>query len=875
MSLPLLTTKLCAPLSPADLTPRPLLIQHLEEGRRRGRRLSLVAAPAGFGKTTLLSMWTAAHALPTVWIALDASDNDPSRWLSYLIHGIQQVDPRVGQTALHLLRVPQTPHTELLGHLINELSASAPFVLVLEDYHLITSAAVHALLQFLLDHAPALLHIAISTRFDPPLALPRLRTRGQVTEIRERDLRFDSAEIAAFLQGRGLAVSASGAAALEARTEGWAAGLQLAALAAREQGADAEAFFSAFAGDDRFVVDYLVSEVLQHLPDDLQRFLRQTAILQQFDAALCDALTGRDDSAALLGQLEALNLFLVPLDRQRTWYRYHHLFAEVLRTGLRRDELPPLHRRASRWYADRGLVDRAVEHALAAGDYAAAAQVLGRAVDPALHSGEIQTVLRWLDGFPDAWVRADAGLAVAKGWAHALSGDQGRAAEYAQSAAERVEAGLAEPGAAGKTHALLAFLALLERRDYPRALDHAAAALEALAADQRLWRAMALYTLAEAQEQLGPVTEAIATLEQAQQLGRGLDNMLFSATVTVALAAALDQHGRRRDAVAACHDLIARCTDAAGLVSPLAGMVCSQLGMLYYEGGQLDHAQEWLSRGLELSEQIGLSGYVLFAAAHLAPLLHARGQTGEAAALLQRAHRLVVQTRFADRAWTLALAARLDLLQGDLAAAARWAASAGLSADDPVSPVQIEQQLVYGRVLLAQGRLAEARRLLARLERLAQERALHRWLISIHNLQALAAERAGDPALGRAQVIRALAIAAPEGYLRLFVDEDARLIALLPSGPADVSGLAARIRAAAGAPASAVAAPSAPVEPISAREQEVLALIAAGLSNPEIARELVISVGTVKRHINHIYGKLGVSSRTQAVAKARMLHLLG
>jgi LuxR family maltose regulon positive regulatory protein len=870
MSLPLLTTKLYAPVISADLTSRPLLVERLEEGRQRGRRLTLVAAPAGFGKTTLLGMWTAAHPRPTVWITLDASDNDPSRWLAYLIGGIQQIDPRIGQTALHLLRAPQTPHTELLGHLINELDSAAPCTLVLEDYHLITSAAIHTLLQFLLDHAPAQLHIAISTRFDPPLALPRMRARGHVTEIRERDLRFGAGEIAAFLQRRGLAVSAAGVAALETRTEGWAAGLQLAALAAREQGADAEAFFSAFAGDDRFVVDYLVSEVLQHLPDALQGFLHQTAVLQQFDAALCDALTGRDDSAALLGQLEALNLFLVPLDRQRTWYRYHHLFAEVLRSRLRREELTELHGRASRWYAAHGLADRAVEHALAAGDYAAAAQVVGAAADPALHSGEIQTVLRWLEGFPEAWVRADAGLAVAKGWAHALSGDQAQAAEYAQSAAACVRAGPAGPGVPGKTQALLAFLALIEQRDYPRALEHAAAALELLTAEQRLWRAMVLYTLAEAQEQLGPITEAIATLEQAQQLGRGLDNMLFSAAVTVALAVALNQHGRRHDAIAACHDLIARCTDA-GQVSPLAGIVCSQLGTLYYEGGELDLAQEWLACGLALSEQIGLGGYVLFAAAHLAPLLHARGQAGEAAALLQRSHRLVVQTRLADRAWPLTVAARLDLLQGDLAAAARWAASSGLSADDPASPLQTEQQLVYCRVLLAQGRLAEARRLLARLERLAQERSLHRWLIPIYNLQALAADRAGDPALARAQVLRALAIAAPEGYLRLFVDEEARLIALLPSG-AGVSPLVAQIRAGAGAPA--LPAPPALLEPISAREQEVLGLIAAGLSNPEIARELVISVGTVKRHINHIYGKLGVSSRTQAVAKARALHLL-
>ncbi|HEU4326749.1 MAG TPA: LuxR C-terminal-related transcriptional regulator [Roseiflexaceae bacterium] len=875
MSLPLLTTKLCVPILPPDLTPRPLLVQRLEEGRRQGRRLTLVAAPAGFGKTTLLGMWQAAYAHPTVWIGLDASDNDPSRWLSYLISGIQQIHPQIGQTARQLLRAPQMPPAELLGHLINELSAADPLLLVLEDYHLITAPAVHALLQLLLDHGPAQLHIVISTRFDPPLALPRLRTRSQVTEIRERDLRFGAGEIVAFLGRRGLAVSDAGAAALEARTEGWAAGLQLAALAVREQAADTEAFLGAFTGNDRLVVDYLVSEVVQHLPDDVQRFLRQTALLRQFNAALCDALTGRDDSAALLGQLEALNLFLVPLDRQRSWYRYHHLFADALRTRLRPEELPELHRRASRWYAAHSLTDPAVEHALAAGDQRSAAELIGVAADQALHSGEIQTVLRWLAGFPDEVVRAEPALAAAKGWACALSGDPGQAAEYAQAAAERLRSGAPRPEVAGKVQTLLAFLAVLERRNYARVLDHAAAALESLAADQRPWRAMALYSLAEAQEQCGPITETIATLEQARLLGRDLGNMLFSVAVTVALAVALNQHGRRRDAIAVCHDQIARSTDAVGRLSPLAGMVCSQLGTLYYEGGELDQAGEWLGRGLALAEEIGLSGYVLFAAAHQAPLLHAHGRAAEAAALLQRAHRLVVQTGFADSTWPLAVAARLDLLGGDLAAAARWAAGSGLSADDQAIPAQIEQQLVFCRVLLAQGRPAEARRLLARLEQHTRERGLQRWLLSAHNLQALAAERAGDQALARACVLRALAIAAPEGYLRLFVDEDARLIALLPSGTAGAPELVARIRAQAGAPSPA--APDAPVlvEPISAREREVLALIAAGLSNPEIAKELVISLGTVKRHINHLYGKLGVNSRTQAVAKARLLHLLG
>jgi LuxR family maltose regulon positive regulatory protein len=432
------------------------------------------------------------------------------------------------------------------------------------------------------------------------------------------------------------------------------------------------------------------------------------------------------------------------------------------------------------------------------------------------------------------------------------------------------------------------YIAVLAQHGDAAAIELAAAALRALPEEQARWRIQALWAMAEAQERSSSIAEAIATLREACRTGRAPGNQLFAAMAEFFLATALHLNGRRREAVAVCEAAIARYTDSSGRVSPLAALLSSRLGMLHYEANQLESARQYVDRGLALSQQFGLDVGLLFTHAYAAPARHALGETGPALEHLQTAYQLASQTEVTDVGWILALEANIHLRQGGLPEALRWATASGLSADDAPHYLRGEQHLMYCRLLLAQSRISDARRMLARLEHFVQERGLVRWQITVHILQALAAEQAGDRVLAHDRLAEALRLAAPEQYIRAFLDEDARVLALLPAlrhiDPAFVEMLLAASRAETSGlrteshtpPHSVLSPPSSSlVEPLSQREREVLRLIAAGLSNPEIAQELVISVGTVKRHINHIYGKLGAQSRTQAIVKARALRLLG
>ena len=906
MDTPFLSTKLYIPPLRPNLVPRLRLIQQLDEGLEAGRRLTLVSAPAGFGKTTLITEWVCSSAREVAWVSLDEADNDPARFLTYLVAALQQVDGSIGQTIQPLLQAPQftdagaLPAQSLVAPLIHDvIAADTPTILVLDDYHLISSATVHHTLEFLLEHLPPMMHLAISTRQDPPIPLPRLRVRSQMTEIREQDLRFTPQEAATFLdRTMGLKLSPQTVQALETRTEGWIAGLQLAAIALQstsssgEEPTNVQDFIAAFTGDDRYVMDYLIAEVLQRQPPSVRDFVRQTAILDRLTAPLCDAVTGRHDGQATLEQLERADVFLSPLDHRREWYRYHRLFAEFLRATLTPEEKGRLHHRASRWYESRGFTSQAITHALASGDLDHAERLVRPAAEATIHRGGLLTVRGWLDALPDERVRADPELATCMGWTLALTGEMARAEEYADAAETCLErAGVApaegqnlefasQPANFGQLLALQAFIALLLHQDYERAIRVAGRALRALAPGQSQWRVIALWAKAESQERTGSIMEAIVTLREARRASRALDKTVFGAAVELFLATALHMHGQRREAVAACVEAIDRYRDASGRPWPVAGLLFSQLGTLYYEANQLELAREHVDQGLALGEQLALDGSTMFSVGFAAPTLHAQGETEAALAALRKAHQLVTQTGLADADWPLAGEADIRLQQGDLPFALRWAENAGLSPDTPPQYVRMHQHVTYARLLLATNRLSDARRWLARLERFAHERDLVRWLISIHLLQALAAERSGQRSAAHDRLARAVRLAAPQDYLRAFLDEDRHLIALLPEvrdlAPAFVDQLLhdAQSERPGGKTSARPPMEQPLVEPLSERELEVLGLIAAGLSNREIAQELYITVGTVKRHINNSYGKLGVHSRTQAIAKTRELRLL-
>jgi LuxR family maltose regulon positive regulatory protein len=882
MDSPLLTTKLYIPRPRPNMVPRPRLIGRLDEGLQLEHRLTLVSAPAGFGKTTLISEWLHNGDRPVAWITVDEGDNDPFQFLDYLIAAFQQVDMHIGQTAQQLSQSPQLPPTQaLLTSLINDISENdVPLTLVLDDYHIITAPPVHQILQFLLENQPPSTHMVIGTREDPPLPLVQLRARSQITEIRGRDLRFTAEEAAAFLnETMGLNLPADAVDALEARTEGWIAGLQLAALALQEEREDAGAFIAAFAGDDRYIMDYLVTEVLHRQPQPVRDFLYRTAVLDRMTAPLCDAMTGGENSQAILEQLEGNNLFLVALDYRREWYRYHRLFAEVLRRMIDRDAREAQHQRAAHWYETNGLLGQAIHHALTyaalSGDVTEAERLILLAGEEALHTGGLLTLRGWLDALPDERVQANGSLSMYKGWALVFTGDLSQAEIYIDAA----EACLQQADAAGIDRSkvrLLRGLIALGQSDYEVANELAATALRGLEEAHPHWQVVALWAMAEAQERAGRITEAIETLQRARRVGQALGNEVFTAVVEMSLASALNDNGRRHEAIAVCEQAIERHTDEMGHHLPVIGLIFSRLGVLHYEANELDLARRCHERSLALNEHIALGGYAAFSLGLSAPTLHAQGETRAALATLQQARQSAPQNGLADSEWFDAWEANIRFQSGDASAITRWAEMANYSPDDVPQFLRIEQHLTYSRLLLAQERLEEAGRWLARLERFMIEGGLYRRLLSVHIHQALVAERMGDHPLACDYLTRALRIAAPGGYYRAFLDEDPQVLALIADvrdvAPAFVDQLLAYARG--GRPAYDPSAQPL-IEPLSERELEVLALIASGLSNREIADRLYIAVGTVKRHINHIYGKLGVGTRIQAVVKARELQLLG
>ncbi len=899
----LLATKLLSPPPRPNLVPRPRLLALLDEGLDHGHRLTLVAAPAGFGKTTLVGAWLAG--LPSsgeagegagsrggggrprlAWLSLDEADNDPATFLAYFVAALQRLSPNIGRMAQEGLLGPQVPPPEsLIAMLINDIAAEdRPMVLVLDDYQVIVAPEVHRAVAFLLEHQPPQLHLVLLTRQEPPLPLPRLRARGQITQLGEQELRFTVEETAAFLRRTmGLDVSDDTVAALAQCTEGWAAGLQLAALSWQEKSDDSGAFVLGFRGDNRYVMDYLVAEVVQRQPEEMRSFLCATSILDRLTAPLCDAVTGETGSKEILEQLERANLFVVPLDQRREWYRYHRLFAEVLRGLLAPEDQAVLHRRAMDWYAAQEAVEPAIRHGLryaaVSGDFGPAGALVRRAVEGTLLEGAVKTVRGWLEALPEELVQGDRDLLIFRGWAFCLDGELAAAEENARLAEESLRQAGAEAldsPAMGHLLTLRCFLAVMGSQDYARAVELAAQALQRLDPGQPHWRSIALWSMAESQESLGDIAGAIATLREARRVSLSAGNQISLTMVEMSLALVLNNHGKRRAAVAFCEEAISRYTDASGHLSPISSLILSRLGMLHYEANELQQAHECFERSLALGRRLGLANVDAFAQALAAPTRFARGEREAALDALQRAYRLTVQTGFSDPAWILTYEAALRFRQGDLPFVRRWAEAAGLTPEEPVTYLRLDQQLLYAQLLLAEGRLAEAQGLLARLEQYTAEHTMDRPRIAVLILQALAAELSGGRPAARELLAAALQLAAPEDYFRAFLDADERILALLPAVRRAAPPFVDRLLAYAGLPGRPAHLAAQPlVEPLSRRELEVLALIAAGLSNAAIAEKLVIAPGTVKRHVNHIYGKLEVQSRTQAVARARALGILG
>jgi LuxR family maltose regulon positive regulatory protein len=898
---PSLATRLSPPRPRSHLVSRSRLIERLEQGMECA--LTLVSAPAGFGKTTLLTQWLAERSMPVAWLSLEPGDNDPTRFLTSLIAALQTHYPDLDMNILALLQAPQsTPLERALVVLTNDLMhrQRGDFALVLDDYEVITEQSLHRALAFLLDHLSPQLHLVLATRADPPLPLARLRACGQLNELRATDLRLSTGESESFLQTvMGLDLPLEAMLALERRTEGWVAGLQLAALSLRGRDG-ASTFLATFTGSHRFVLDYLSEEVLSQQPAPVLSFLLRTSILERLCGSLCDAVTEQEDSQALLEALERANLFVVPLDEERRWYRYHQLFAELLQSRLQQrqpEQLDQLHRRASLWCEQHAQPREAVRHALAAQDSERAARLIEQGGIMVAAWGQTHILLEWLDALPDALVRARPYLCACHAIALHLN-DQLEEAEARLADAERALEAHSPAGHTGVVLALVATIrANLERYtgDLTRYVALGQQAVDLLAEGNGWMRAGPVLQVACSYLVSGDVT---ASREQQVQAAvataRASGYALMHLRSLTLLARMQVLQGRLREA-AATYEEAGQVTPGLQMLQALTPSVtyCFGLGDLLREWNRLDEAEQLLAQGMDLvnEKQSVFADDVLLGYLTLARLQQARGLDSASLATLDTFLHLADLRHFVSpaKATARAVRAQMALLQGNQAEAIHWADGCGLSPEDPNLPYLYEPvYLILARVRIAQGRqdpagpyLSNALRLLERLLEDAEAKARIRSALDILLLQALALAARRNQAGALTILERALTLAQPQGYIRLFVDQGTPMLTLLRESQARavMPEYVSTLLSAFGAQDQASAAPlvqalSPLLEPLTAREREVLQLLAAGASNGEIARRLVLSLGTVKKHVSNICGKLGVQSRMQAAARARALHLL-
>jgi LuxR family maltose regulon positive regulatory protein len=904
----LLRTKLFIPTPRKDLVRRQRLIDLLQSELQHdgtfNRKITLIAAPAGYGKTTLACQWLIEADIPVAWLALESSENDPSTFLSYTVAALQAISPKIGISVQGILLV----------------SCEVPMFLVLDDYHVIQSEPIHEILNFLLEHLPVNVHLVITSREDPPLALHRLQARRQILEVRQTELSFVEVEAVAFFRTiSDVNLLPENAAALTRHTEGWVTGLQLAALSMKST-EDQQAFIDSFTGSNRYILDYLVEEVLHRQPQGSKTFLLQTSILERLCGPLCDAVRGgisdqrnggessrkpvHSDSQIILETLETANLFIVPLDNERRWYRYHQLFADLLQVRLlaeHPDLEPILHKRAAGWYENNQHFTPAINHYLKADDFEAVAQLIEDWYQAFIVRGDYVTLRRWIEALPQEIVSSRPRLSMAYAWsllnetdADILDGPLNDAEQALATLPIEVQD---ESAALNGELLTLRSSQAFYRDDIEDAIKFSRGALERLSPEQRYVRGFAALNLANSLAVLGQIDEAIKAYEEIITECIQFDN-LSAALIALGYQAELYAvHGNLNEAAHIHRRALQLATGPDGSVNPMGGIALVGLGMLHYEMDELDEAINFLEQGKQLCQQTGVMVMLAHSLSTLALASQAQGDVGRAQELLEEAEHLAPGLpQEGDFPRVQSAMIRLALALGELETAGRWVRQSGAKLEDEIKLryAAIYPYISLARHLIAQGKddpagahLRDAIDFLARLLTHAENAGRISQCIEILILQALALEAQGQLSEALIPLQQALQLADQAGHVRTFVDEGEPMEDLLKrlqlSFEAAPDLMDQKIRAYTIRLQSAFAGAKSQyasgmegsqlVEPLSEHELRVLRLVAAGLTNREAADELYLSVNTVKWHLRNIYGKLNVRGRVEAIARAQELNL--
>lgn len=935
MASSLLRTKLYIPRMRPQLVPRPRLVARLNDGMRSGRKLTLICAPAGFGKSTLLSEWvhSGVQSSEVCWLSLDRGDNDPTRFIAYLIGSVRTVEPTFGEGTLAALQSPRPmPPTSpvqrdtssdatggaaaggqeassrigrSMASLVNQLGeVPLHLVLVLDDYQAIHARPVHEAVAFLLEYLPDNVHLVIATRADPPLPVARLRAHGELTEVRQADLRFTHEEATAFLnRAMSLDLSVDDIAALAARTEGWIAGLQMAAVS-MQGSRDAAEFVRALTGSHRFILDYLTEEVLDQQSESVQRFLLETSILERLCGPLCDAVCeslGPRDGQAALEALEASNLFISALDDDRRWYRYHQLFGDLLQKRLQRaypDRVPLLHGRASAWYEEQGLIPAAIDHALASGDVDWAAELIERAAESHMLRSELSTLQGWIETLPDDIVNARPLLSIDYAFTSVLNGHP---LEEAEERVQRAIEADTENALRGEVQAFRALIASY-RGDTRQSAALCEDALSLLPADRLFYRSFVSAFLGLVYLYIGDIAAATPIFAQAARIGKQAGNLTVTMLALCHLAELALMQARLGTAKAHYEEALSLAVDEHQQRRPIAGLALIGLGQLFREMNDLERAEQVLDEGIALAADWAragaIGGYV-----NLARVKQARGDEQGAREAIQSAEQLASEfdAMQLDDVYVSIARARLLLALGDTRPVEQWVRERGLADDAELMTVTGEtgplstpflravEYTVLAELHIAQGHHLEALQLIERLIEIARAADWDALTIKLRGMESLCRHALGDQEGAMRALEWALVHGEPAGYVRMFIDEGPALGTLLEQAKEreTAAGYATRLLAALdrGAAPSTQAAVPAPasrrlspqetlVEALSEREMQVLRMLTTHLSSTEIAEELFVSVNTARTHIKNIYGKLDVHGRAEAIARAEELGLL-